>query len=1167
MSSRDAHRQLLLGLLALQNGFVTQAQLVAAFGVWSLDKSRSLEEVFVEQKALDEAARSLLAALVERHLASHQQDAEQSLAALPAPVEIRARLRSIADPDLGASLMRLKEGDTARNEPDVTQTLPVTPAGGRFVVLRPHARGGLGKVSVALDSELNRQVALKEIREEYAHDEYNQSRFVQEAEITGQLEHPGIVPVYGLGAYRDGRPYYAMRFVEGESLKTAIETFHGKRTERKLLSSEQAVAFRNLLGRIIAACNAIEYAHSRKVIHRDIKPENIMLGPYGETLVVDWGLAKSLDAGSSNPPATQFERQGSDETLPGSRAKPVKLKGSSGATPTLEGSALGTPAYMSPEQAQGKLAELGPGSDVYSLGASLYVLLTGQAAFKGDEVTELLEKVRSGQFASPRAIWSGVPRPLEAICLKAMAMKSAERYRSARALAEDIERYLADEPVSACVDPILVRARRWMKRHPALTASAAASVILSLTGAIALVVMSQAHAAELAKKNQTIEKQNQSLQEKNTTITSQNQNLESSRKQEEQAKLRAEELSKFMVGIFRSADPKLSGKEIKATDLLDKASEKLQSEFKGDPLAQASILHSIGQSYMGLGEPAKAIPLFRKAMEIRRTHVPSPAVESVYSMTQLGNALIEDGQIQEGKAVHEETVKYSTETLGADHDATLTAQSKLADAFRQLGQKHKALDLFSKVYTARMRATPEDIGSIYAGNDLALGLVGIGLPNEAAKIYAVVRGQLAAALGPDHSETQICEMNLARAHRFSGNAEEANKIVERLVALRTATLGVDHPDTLTAQEELAQGLIALNKYSEAAVIFEAVLPRLEQRYGRGHWSPLSTKASLASAHFNLGDVAKAKTQLEEVLELAKASPETCAGVLSDAADSYAYIDFSAKRYAQAAAIFRSAEAVLMMNPKSPPGPLRQVRDNLANTLRMAGDFPAAIEVGEQNCKDVSKDNDADSFEVLSAQSDLGFSYYCAGRLQDAISTWEKISGLLDTQFTSYHSESFSTKFTLITAYLDDGALDKADIKSRELVQSANEGALREGQRSNALAARAEVLLVAGKFAEALPLAEQCLELRKIAAPNTMWPDQALGLQGWANLGLKKYDLAEKQLIPAVEQLWAKADDIPPGFRTRIRRLTEQVIALCEAQGKTDEAAKWRKKLEDLKDRF
>jgi tRNA A-37 threonylcarbamoyl transferase component Bud32 len=214
----------------------------------------------------------------------------------------------------------------------------------RFRFVRHHARGGLGEVSVAHDLELRRDVALKEIRLTHADHPDSRMRFVQEAEITGQLEHPGVVPVYGLGRYADGRPYYAMRFIRGKSLKEVIEGFHAANPPWCPLE------LRQLLGRFVDVCNTIAYAHSRRIIHRDIKPDNVMLGEFGETLVVDWGLAKQL---------------GQPDILPEDSGGPVAPGLSRNSFSTLPGAVMGTPQYMSPEQAAGSHDQLSPASDIY----------------------------------------------------------------------------------------------------------------------------------------------------------------------------------------------------------------------------------------------------------------------------------------------------------------------------------------------------------------------------------------------------------------------------------------------------------------------------------------------------------------------------------------------------------------------------------------------------------------------------------------------------------------------------------------------------------------------------------------------------------------------------------------------------------------------------------
>jgi serine/threonine protein kinase len=344
--------------------------------------------------------------------------------------------------------------------------------GARFRILRPHAEGGLGKVSVAQDVELNREVALKEMKPATANDADSRTRFLLEAEITGGLEHPGIVPVYGMGQYGDGRPFYAMRFIRGDSLRAAVDRFHAGTTRHDMY---ECVEFRVLVGRFIAVCHAVEYAHSRGVLHRDLKPDNIMLGKFGETLVVDWGLAKSkgrMDRYLAGEECTLQPRPARDSV------------------PTQMGSAVGTPAFMSPEQARGQLDAIAPTSDVYSLGATLYYVLVGRTPFRGDTLGDVLQQVQAGNFPKPRSLRPCLPQSLEAICMKAMAVRAGDRYLTAADLARDLQRYLADEPVSARRESTRERMRRFARRHRSLLLVTMIMLSLGLafvTGALAYV--------------------------------------------------------------------------------------------------------------------------------------------------------------------------------------------------------------------------------------------------------------------------------------------------------------------------------------------------------------------------------------------------------------------------------------------------------------------------------------------------------------------------------------------------------------------------------------------------------------------------------------------------------------------------------------------------------
>jgi hypothetical protein len=228
MADRATDRNLLLGLLALQLNFVDRPQLVAAFDNWTADKTQPLGKILVDQGALDVDEHALLEALAAKHVERHDDDPQKSLADLTPVGSARDDLQRLPDLDLQASLARVS---VARADDELPSTLShtagtPTSAGTRFRILRPHAHGGLGEVYVAVDEELHREVALKEIQKRHADEPDSRARFLLEAEITGGLEHPGIVPVYGLRTYADGRPFYAMRFIRGDSLKEAIERFH-----------------------------------------------------------------------------------------------------------------------------------------------------------------------------------------------------------------------------------------------------------------------------------------------------------------------------------------------------------------------------------------------------------------------------------------------------------------------------------------------------------------------------------------------------------------------------------------------------------------------------------------------------------------------------------------------------------------------------------------------------------------------------------------------------------------------------------------------------------------------------------------------------------------------------------------------------------------------------
>lgn len=489
MAFEFTDRNLLFALVTLKNGFIEQQQFVDVLNQWSADKNSKVADLLVSNGYLESADVEALDALVDRQI---RLDAKNLIGANSLVVE-NVQLESISDSKIRKELVdltvTLSPGGTrvevasqhkfSESERQILRQIAdgesvdlvnASGSGGdffgsvlsmvgasdqsRYEILRPHAKGGLGTVSVALDSELGREVALKEIRPSLEDDESARSRFEMEAFITGGLEHPGVVPVYGFGRKNNGSPFLAMKFVKGKTLKEAVLDYH-KDTDAS--TSEKKIAFRDLLSRFVDCCNTIAYSHNRGVIHRDIKPSNIMMGKFGETLVVDWGLAKKVgreEAHKTPDEATLIINAG-----PGS---------------TLDGSTVGTPAFMSPEQAQGKIEDLKPATDIYSLGATLYFILTGRAPFDGDSAVDVIAKVCVNDFIEPASLNKEVPAQLNSICCKAMATKPEERYLTGLQLAADIENWMADEKVAAHQESVVQKTSRWFRNHQAVTASLAA---------------------------------------------------------------------------------------------------------------------------------------------------------------------------------------------------------------------------------------------------------------------------------------------------------------------------------------------------------------------------------------------------------------------------------------------------------------------------------------------------------------------------------------------------------------------------------------------------------------------------------------------------------------------------------------------------------------------
>lgn len=872
MSHSTADRNLLVGMLALQLNFVSREQLIAATSKWTRDKKKSIADILSSDGVLSEKESRLLDGLVDMHLARHDNDPLQTLASIDAARAARDVVEATGDATMLETINHLAGVDPhqtlaptplpeecvdppnapaspdASESPDAPQsqdageddrfatTAPVgaaktlafgpsrkgrskrgkpapapadtpTPAC-RYTILKPYQRGGLGQVSIARDEEINREVALKEILPKHADSDEARARFLMEAEITGSLEHPGVVPVYGLGQYADGRPYYAMRFIRGDNLQLAIEEFH-----RGGGIKHRDLPLRQLLRRFTDVCNAIEYAHNRCVLHRDLKPGNIMLGKYGETLVVDWGLAKSLDA--QEVPTDTIEL-------------PIRPLSADSTTETQLGRVVGTPAYMSPEQASGRVDILGPATDIYSLGATLFHLLTGEAPFAGTPREALIGNVQMGRFRSPREVRADVPRALEAITLKAMARAPEHRYHTAHALAEDIERYLADEPVAAYGEPWHARAFRWMRKHRAWVVGAAG--ILTVT-AIALTL----GIILLGAANRRVEAQRQ-LAEQN------------SQRAERNFEMARNAVRDYFTSVSEDTLLNQSGMQPLRNELLGLALEYYEQFLKSDSVDPA-MRDDVAQAYFFVGiikedveSPEIALPYYDQALTLyeeltRETPTDRRRLDE-YGMTlnAKGRALQILRRFEEAQELYEEARAMRARLVEMHpDDPEFTRQlantvMNLGTIAIQRGDQDQGLELWQQAQALRLAKLAEGIELATLLRDYGKGSFNLGHLYLSRNAIDAARGHLGEAIqtfeklvkqSPNMLESQL---NLALAYRqmgelapaepsddAAGRADLAN--YERAIEL-LARLALRNPQVPKYSEELAGARIT---YAEVLI--------------------------------------------------------------------------------------------------------------------------------------------------------------------------------------------------------------------------------------------------------------------------------------------------------------------------------------------------------------
>ncbi len=900
---------------------------------------------------------------------------------------------------------------------------------GPYKLLEQIGEGGMGVVFMAEQTRpVQRRVALKIIK---AGMDTRQvvARFEAERQALAMMDHPNIARVLDAGATETGRPYFVMELVRGVPM-----------TE---FCNQKNLSIRERLELFVTVCQAVQHAHQKGIIHRDIKPTNVLVTLHdGRPVikVIDFGVAKATG------------QKLTDKTL------------FTGFTQMI-----GTPLYMSPEQAEMSGLDVDTRSDIFSAGVLLYELLTGTTPFDSerlksasfDELRRIIREeepprpsARLTTIAAEAASTVGKERRSDArqlsrlfrgeldwIVMKCLEKDRTRRYETASALAGDVERYLHDEPVQACPPSARYRFGKFARRNKgALVATAAVMVSLLLGTVISTWQAVRAYNAEAQSK--------------------------ASQKQ-------AEESLNFLVSALRSPRAERDGRTITIAEMLGRSAKELQDKFADDPLTRAKLLETIGNSYKSLGLYREAVPLLEQTRDLFIGALGREDSKTLETMHTLANCYAFVGRIKEGLPILEEEVRLRKATLGPEHRDTVVSMKWLGNMYREAGRLDEALRLDEETLKlCKAVFGPDDEFTDGMMRQLALVYEAMGRIDVALPLFEEPFKRTKARLGLENRGKLLWQMGeLADLYRQAGRLKEAVSLYEETLKGRTAMLGPEDPQTLRAMSHLAALYYDVGRRDEGLLLAEKTLELIRTKRKSPDLHTVDTMMNLATAFRNAGRTDEALQLDEEALRFLKAAP----------------------------------------GAEFPP--TIGLMDALAVDYAIAGRIDEAIRLGEEALKLRTAKLGRDNLSTIGSMHNLAVTYRAAGRTNDCVRLAEEALQLRKSKLGPDHPETLKWMGWLSEAYLEAGRSDEAIRLGEESLKlrKAKLGP-EHADTLETMFDLADAYMSADRLTEAEPLARDCLQIRETKFPDDWQTFSAKWLLGDLLLRQKKYAEAEPLLV-------------------------------------------------------